>query len=315
MFATLSPDKYLADLKWAVASPSLLDTQANHGTSDWPVHAAVTPPTLLDWLDSVTAQAIAEHIARLQPRRLGHYFEALWQFVFTHYPGYELIAHNLQVIDGGHTLGEFDLLYYCHHRKQPVHVEMAIKFYLGQPDAIGDSPSRWLGPGCIDRLDIKLEKLLARQIQLAATRQGSLSLSELGATTGYPGLADNIQREIILKGVLFSPLSSPLAMPAEVDPEHLTGGWATRERFEQTFSNANHHTGEQWRLINKAEWLAPCDPDQAINPAGTLTDAIEQINQRFEKHAFPVMLARLSPGHLTELARYFIVPDGWPWSA
>ncbi|WP_265309277.1 DUF1853 family protein, partial [Pseudomonas aeruginosa] len=43
-------------------------------------------------------------------RSLGLYYEHLWQFALEQAPDVRLIAANLPVRDGGHTLGELDLL-------------------------------------------------------------------------------------------------------------------------------------------------------------------------------------------------------------
>jgi hypothetical protein len=53
---------------------------------------------------------LREGLARLSSRRLGLYYEALWQFALRQAPGIELLAANLAIRDGGHTLGELDML-------------------------------------------------------------------------------------------------------------------------------------------------------------------------------------------------------------
>ncbi len=76
-----------------------------------------------------------------------------------------LIAANLPVRDGGHTLGELDLL--LRDDDGIHHLELAIKLYLGPSPA----PATGSGPAARDRLSRKLEHLCRHQLPLAATRE------------------------------------------------------------------------------------------------------------------------------------------------
>ena len=86
------------------------------------------------------------------------------------FPSFRLTARNLPIMRDRRTLGELDFVYYCQHRQRHVHLETAVKFYLGVPAAhklqwtAQQQPalswSQWLGPGCKDRLDLKLLKML-----------------------------------------------------------------------------------------------------------------------------------------------------------
>lgn len=84
-------------------------------------------------------------LAQATTRRLGRYYERLWQFAVTHAPGVELVAANLPIRVGGHTLGELDML--LRDRDGVHHLELAIKLYLGPQHGDGHDPAHWLGPG------------------------------------------------------------------------------------------------------------------------------------------------------------------------
>jgi hypothetical protein len=86
---------------------------------------------------------LLEGLARLSSRRLGLYYEALWQFALRQAPGIELLAANLAIRDGGHTLGELDML--LRDRDGVHHLELAIKLYLGPSTGEGSDPPTGLG--------------------------------------------------------------------------------------------------------------------------------------------------------------------------
>ncbi|MGH8352425.1 MAG: DUF1853 family protein, partial [Pseudomonas sp.] len=148
------------DLAWVLLSPPLLSA------APWPQRHplsasawARTPGQLADWLlglerDSAELEA---WLAQNSVRRLGLYYERLWQFALRAAPGIELLAANLPIRQAGQTLGELDLL--LRDREGVHHLELAIKLYLGPPQADGRDPAHWLGPGSRDRLDLKLDHL------------------------------------------------------------------------------------------------------------------------------------------------------------
>jgi len=309
MFDALTPEKYLADLHWTVTSPSLLQTQAPlQSPSQMPVTSYQPPKALVDWLQQVEATALAHHIQAINPRRLGHYFEALWQYVFQYYPGYELLTHNLQVINGPRTQGEYDLIYYCHERQQTIHLEMAIKFYLGTTTL--PLAQCWLGPGCLDRLDIKLDKLLQQQICLADSPSGQQALAALtNKGEEHNGEGQAVQREVLVKGCLFQP-DIALALPAVINPAHQSGLWLHLSEFAQRFTDSNY----VWCRLQKAEWLAPWQTDLNHYPVETTAQVVAAINTHFAQHSFPVMAWQLADNKQDVAAqqRVFIVPDHWP---
>ncbi|MCT1279867.1 DUF1853 family protein, partial [Pseudomonas aeruginosa] len=127
-------------------------------------------------------QHLAAWLAQWPRQRLGLYYEHLWQFALEQAPDVRLIAANLPVRDGGHTLGELDLL--LRDDDGIHHLELAIKLYLGPQSGPGD----WLGPGGQDRLSRKLEHLCRHQLPLAATREGRQVLAAHGAESAVSAL-------------------------------------------------------------------------------------------------------------------------------
>jgi len=149
------------DLAWTCFNPGLMN-----------LPDSMSPPALdsrrRQWLAKLDhdPEALLDCLAGQRSPRLGLYFERLWYFFLSEDPGFDLLAHNLPVREGGRTLGEFDLIYFCHARQRAVHLELALKFYLGYGNyADNTSPTRaWLGHNSKDRLYLKLERLQGHQV-------------------------------------------------------------------------------------------------------------------------------------------------------
>ena len=97
--------------------------------------------------------------------KLGVFHERLWQFFLANNGLTTLLAANLPARNNGRDLGEFDLVYQ-HPDMGVVHLEIASKYYLAR-DTHTSEWSTWLGPGKKDRLDLKLNHSINKQMNLA----------------------------------------------------------------------------------------------------------------------------------------------------
>lgn len=206
------------DLAWAIiAPPMLIDTPwpQRHplAGSDW----VQAPDQLEHWLRQLDRDSypLLHCLSLGRTRRLGLYYERLWQFAVQHAPGIELIAANLPIRHEGHTLGELDLL--LRDRDGIHHLELAIKLYLGPQQGDGRDTAQWLGPGCHDRLDRKLAHLREHQLPISARPESREALAALGIEpTGlevfrselwlggyllYPGRATPTRRPVRIPGI------------------------------------------------------------------------------------------------------------------
>lgn len=293
------------DLAWACFSPPLLLTrQLDDGQSG----AANNPLSLTRqrqaWLQGLDRDAmpLLEHLAQQRSHRLGVYFEHLWHFFLAEDPATELLAHNLPVREQGKTLGEFDCLYYCHQRRQHIHLELAVKFFLShrQDTGCGEASHRheWLGPNTADRLDLKVNHLMQRQIRLADRPAAHDALLALGI--------GELAREVEIKGYLFQSLADPLPPPRGFSPQHRLETWLDIGQLEHFLVDKS----ARYQPLPRAQWLSGAQ----LSPGEAALDS-KQLTTLLREHLLadprPQLVAALGPDGL-ETLRFFVTRPDWP---
>ncbi|WP_415844569.1 DUF1853 family protein [Stutzerimonas zhaodongensis] len=288
------------DLAWVLLSPPMLSetpSPQRHplAASKW----ASRPGILADWLLSHDSQptVLETWLTQHSTRRLGLYYERLWQFALGQAPDVDLLVANLPIRNGGHTLGELDLILL--DAEGVHHVELAVKFYLGLETGDRRRHDHWLGPGSHDRLDIKLKRLCEHQLQLSSTDHAKALLNELTCR--------QIDSALWLGGYLCQPWPSGCESPVGANPHHLGGGWLRQHAWARIFPRNE----TRWQPLPRDAWLAPAqlESSQVWQP----DDVARWVNEADGKHAR--LLARVEPGirgHWVERERMFVVPDSWP---
>jgi len=292
------------DLAWACFSPPLL---INHQLAEHSAGIANTLFSLSDqrrhWLETLDRRPgpLLEFLAAAKSQRLGLYFERLWQFFLREDTEVELLANNLPVRDGGRTLGEFDCLYFCRRRRLHIHLELAVKYYLGYgstpPGAAASNTRQWLGPNNRDRLDIKIERLLGHQIRLSESPHAQPSLRELGI--------DTLSREVEVKGYLFQPDTTALAAPQGFNPAASLCHW---HRFANLAGALNSRAS--YLVLPRLHWLGPTVAD-STEPPLTAAQLLAALERHFAAQRRARLVAELDSQGL-EQQRFFVVDANWP---
>ncbi|MDR9438847.1 MAG: DUF1853 family protein [Halomonas sp.] len=298
------------DLGWLLLTPDLI-------AMPWPGRPSRgelgldEDDHLVTWLGELEAApgALEAHLSPALTGRMGLYHERLWQFLLAEAPGTRLLAHNLRVHQGKRTLGELDLLYSGRDDPRPVHLEVAIKFYLGLPQgpATPDSQARWIGPGGADSLAAKREHLHCHQLRLAGSPEAREALAPLLSPHSPPerdGAAPTMTARLAMPGVLFYPWHAPLPTPREATPDHLQGRWLFVRDWHRLRDGLPPGTRGAW--LHKPHWLALPRREALL----TLRDLEARLAQHFSEPASPVQLALWH----TDMGwrRVFVVADDWP---
>lgn len=256
-----------------------------------------------DWLYQLDQQPapLKTWLERSPTRRLGLYFEALWQFFLETDPLVDLVAHNLPVRANGRTLGEFDCLYYCHERQRHVHLELAVKYFLGIDDETTTGPSQWQqwwGPNSVDRLDRKISHLMNKQIQLGQRPEATAILAELGIID--PAL------EVEIRGYLFRKKGSTLPSPIGYNLQQPLAQWLFHSEVAEHLATSH---SARFAALPRLLWLsaARARDNRCLNNGDMLT----ALDAHFSANARPQLLAAFDDSGL-ESERFFVVPDDWP---
>jgi hypothetical protein len=98
--------------------------------------------------------------------RLGHLAEKIVSELIKSSTNYNVVYENVQITEDKKTIGEIDFIIEGIDTKQLIHMELAYKFYLFDPNISSEPINNWIGPNRNDSLKKKLEKLRRKQFPL-----------------------------------------------------------------------------------------------------------------------------------------------------
>ncbi|MCC9645154.1 DUF1853 family protein [Rhodopirellula sp. JC740] len=291
----------LADLEWAINSPSLLGQPPAGCRSEI---IEVVPANNVDpsKVDAVHLQRWFEEQDRQRPlgRRVGRYFERLVHYWLKHLRRVEMIAHGKPIVEAGRTIGEIDFLYLDEHGKL-THLEVAVKFYLGVIST-QRSGLHFVGPNLKDTYDRKVDRMFQHQLQLE---------SEI-----FPSQP---RRTALVKGTLFYPEGSgqpqDTASPPTASQTHLRGEWVRASALRR-WCDRNLVSDDRFSLPDKPFWLSAFnggERDPQTKKGAMVAACLQSIKtQRRPVMATVTSAAAMNPSGNTEFKRLFVAPDIWP---
>ena len=277
-------------LAWLCCAPQLLEAPVSFYPPQW------LPDDYLERLQHWDQQpeAMPARLAQPAERRLGHYFERLYEVLLKELLGWELLLKNQQIKADNRTIGELDFVVRNRQTGCLEHHEIAIKYYLGVNE--DETGTRWYGPNAKDRLDLKAHRILSHQSPMAQRVEARALLAELG-------ISEAITPKVFMPGYLFYP-GDRVELPDYVPTEHLQGRWCYARELENSGL-----TG--WVPLKKPHWIGPWRQSEQPDVRAA-REALEFV----EAKGVPVLFARVEwqpgLGCWVERGRWFVVPGEWP---
>lgn len=283
--------KAVRDLVWVIASPFLISNEEFGFNDDFNRrHYELMQNKLKQWDENPSD--LLSYLGELKSPYLGHYFEKLIFFWIKHDPEIELVLHNLQVVEDGRTLGEVDLIVRINDEVQ--HWELALKYYLGH--ASSPKGKEWIGPNPVDRLDLKLKKMIDHQLGMSDHKSVKEILEEKGIT--------KLNKRCFVKGYFYYPGSNEMSPPGEAGCFHNRSMWIYVDQLDQI--------PKKYALARKEKraWLCPSEfKEYELVKRAKIPFMLKQ-----HKKKKPQLYALLEEqeGSLREVSSVFIAPRNWP---
>jgi len=228
-------------------------------------------------------------------RRLGFYFERLYQVLLEDLLGWPILLKNQQIQSRRRTIGELDFVVHNRTNDRIEHHEIAIKFYLGVSKLTGST--LWYGPNAHDRLDMKTTSLLEQQSRRT-------QLPETLALLAESHITGPLTPRIFMPGYLFYPDDQPVVTPDYVPADHLRGRWMYAH--DARALNTSH-----WVVLNKPHWIGNWFQSEQPD-IEHIMEALERVERKVVPQLFAIMRPDHPAGNWLETDRVFVVPETWP---
>ncbi len=223
-------------------------------------------------------------------QKLGHLFEDALAATVDASDGLRLIGRSVQFPGSdGQTLGELDFLILDQLREQPIHLELAIKFYLAHQDTEG--VMRFPGPDARDNWPRKLKRLTEHQLRLSDDPAIRHLLSERF------GVGD-VEVAHLIYGCLFDHIDAqPTTCAPAISTNCRRGKWLRASEI-----SALRNATDEVTILPKPLWPAPIsDTLRAELPSCPVSELLHATKHHCVMFATPD----------TPLPM-FLVPDTWP---
>lgn len=301
-------NQFCSDLNWLIQSPSLIASSDAHtriidNLNSWMESLGGKPGDLV--IKPEDASTIQAQISSF--KRLGHYAEYLFYCWASNQPSIQLLDKGVQLVGSdGHTAGELDFLLSI--AGKPVHLEMAVKFYLMKDSE--EALSSFVGPNARDRFDLKFQKMFFTQsqwMQQLALRKNIRFKTHISPEI----LAQDWHSAVLIKGMLFHHWQmehAEVPLPNEVNPSCEWGEWCYKKEWN-AYSTKDAKT-EYWKPLPRLQWLSAVsnlDKSEAIST--------HELGRLIVESRRPLMVSALTVGRnglLKQKSRVIIVPDEWP---
>ncbi|MBX2809722.1 MAG: DUF1853 family protein [Cellvibrionaceae bacterium] len=301
------------DLAWLLYEPSLLKSIPQQAQL---LDFSLVDPNVIPWLEqqALNPEPLIDHLRQRTSKRIGLYAEHLLTFYFSHYPRFDLLTHNLQIHNQQRTLGELDFMIIDKYQKKTYHLELAVKFYLGQltaPPAIKHNTPiynwhHWIGPNKKDTLAIKMRHLLTHQLKLTQTAEAQQKLKVLQINT------HTITTRLVIKGGLYFPCAT--VIPAA---RHSLGSVPKKNWFDITQMTNNQlisNHSDIFCILPRHYWLSAItqeDYKEGLLEFHTKTALQNKVHAEHLQGVNTWHIAQIATDkNIQEIKRFFVIGHG-----
>ncbi len=172
--------------------------------------------------------------------RLGHMAEKIVGELIKQSTNYVVLYENIQIIENKATIGEIDFIIKHLTSNELIHLELAYKFYLFDPNKSINPIHNWIGPNRNDSLAEKLEKLFQKQFPLLYHEATKSSLNTIKI--------DKVSQALCLLVSLFIPYESDIEFDS-VFRKAIKGYYLNYDTFVKL-----DHFEKTYFVPSKKEW-------------------------------------------------------------
>lgn len=217
--------------------------------------------------------------------RLGHQMEHVFKHLISNSEEYEVILSNLLIEEGRTRIGELDFVLKDLKKEKYLHVELAYKFYIINPE-ISEPIYRLMGPNKRDMFHTKLDKLKEKQFPLLH-HDSLLPYWETHAIN-----PTEIEQQCCFKAQLFEPFGEKSSI-RPLNTDCYTGRWIRFDDFNSTeFKNSEYY------IPRKLEWVLA--PHSNVNWLNHFETQME-VNLRMVKKNAPMIWMKKPSGEIEKL--------------
>ncbi len=217
--------------------------------------------------------------------RLGHQMEVVFKHLVTSTSTYEVLLSNVLIEAGKIRIGELDFILKNLRTKQHIHVELAYKFYIINPE-ISEPIYRLMGPNKRDMFYTKLDKLKEKQLPLLHHE----SLLPYWETHNINPL--EIGQQCCFKAQLFEPFREQTSI-RPLNAECISGKWIRFDDF-----NAKEFSTADYYIPKKLEWVIAPHPKV---PWMTHFETLMEVNLRMVKENAAMLWVNRGTGEIEKL--------------
>lgn len=291
-YRSLSSDQLLNDLYWCVSSPSLLVSKPPEfkGELLYKIISDDQQDKFQQWFKALSTESslLIDFFANDDQLIVGKYFERLLYFFFSHYHQFDVHYSGKQLFDGDRTIGEIDFIIEDLHTNEIIHIEIAVKYYMGYRNT--SKHSMWIGPNGMDTLEKKMKKF---EKQLALSKSEELSK-----------LIKVDKRKILLKGYFFKHFTS-YSVPYFNKSENDECWWLYQNEMNKVIDAESYYS-----IIPKNKWLGFYFDSQLDFYKGK--DIMHLVDDQIKSIGKGIMLAKLDSKRTSVIAKLIVAPMKWP---